>query len=808
MWKFRKSRHENVVYAPLQQTFSDDDDADDDFEDDILFDKDLTISSASRNGGKRFGKDVIELENLQGSRFKLRDRHRRRPHGGCCTRRLCLVLTCLLFLLLVVAVTVSVLFPRYLPSWFSPHPSSSSPSFPSQDWNLTFGNYVSDSCIRLVDVDCDGQLDIIVSVSDYSSMATPHLNVSCRNQGVSCGGQILAVRGYDGKRLWQLPTRSTILYIQCDHLDVDQDGQYDCLVSGHHATLQAIDPRKGVVIWTAASDYIIDPWSMHQPLVVPDVNHDQVDDVLVLHGDCCYYGNYGNTQPLTNAGRFLLFSGATGKSLGTYVNLTEGRMFQNPVLYWSSNNSLNVLYSSGHLHSPGGLHHVYWEVLKKDLLDPQVFQLSGTKTIYRSLTNGIVVPPVIVDLRDSGEMAVLLSAFDGNLSLYDGTSFDTRWSTNFAGYQSFSIPAPGYFNNDRYLDFMVHLNYGNWPSYSYSMVAVISGKDGTLLWEMASSLASLSSDLTLHTLELHRDVFVFSTFDREGPVQVDSSGNITTTTTLPSNQPYQQTDPGVPVMSASGYSRVCSVRQESSLTEEVFIMDRTSMASPLLLAHNTYTPSTSSPTQPLCMVVKPLSRGTGAIGDVDGDGQPDYISLTSLATEEYRPSEQQQQQGEATPADTDTVTDILRKQNVTLHKRALSAAIRTGTRVPIDIYAPHSSVSEDSGGGGGGGVGSDGGDGGGKSSNNNNNDDDGVGGGGIVGGGIVGGGGGGGGVGDGVGGVEFVPQREQVWTEYLGRRQTGVYRRQHLSDGGDTMSRRSRVLYYLVVLFSMLVLLL
>ncbi len=34
----------------------------------------------------------------------------------------------------------------------------------------------------------------------------------------------------------------------------------------------------------------------------------------------------------------------------------------------------------------------------------------------------------------------------------------------------FSSPAPGYFNDDDVLDFMIHFNVGFWPLYNHSLV--------------------------------------------------------------------------------------------------------------------------------------------------------------------------------------------------------------------------------------------------------------------------------------------------------------------------------------------------
>ncbi|CAI9740505.1 Hypothetical predicted protein [Octopus vulgaris] len=459
---------DNVVYSRLQQNISDDDDS----EDQIIFNKDLNITPASRNGVKKFSNNVIELDNLPGSKLKRRDPHRA-GQSSCCriTKRAAIVL----FVILVITIFVVAILHYKSSSQHSPCQTT------SKEWNLSFGN---------------------------NGLSYPPT------------GQLLAIRGCDGKQLWKHSTKSSILYIHCDQLDANQDGKHDCLISGYDATLQAIDPRKGLVIWSANSTYLIDHWNIYQALVVPDVDHDNVDDVLILHAGCCYYGR----QPPDITGRFLLFSGATGQAVGTFVDIfiMKGAVYRNPVLYKSSNNKLTVLFTSGQLSSSGQLYQIYWDVLKKQLLDPNVVTLSNAKAIYESQTKGIFVPPVIVDIQNNSVMDILVSAFDGTIALVDGQTFTPKWKINFTNYESFSIPAPGYFNDDAYLDFMLHLNFGTWPLYLYSMVMVISGKDGTVLWETASSFPSFTSDLTLQTVEHQRDVFVFKTFNRDGYVHVDS----------------------------------------------------------------------------------------------------------------------------------------------------------------------------------------------------------------------------------------------------------------------------------------------
>ena len=69
-------------------------------------------------------------------------------------------------------------------------------------------------------------------------------------QDYPCGGKLVALGGLDGAELWHCQTRSTVLDTACGDLDVDGDGRTDCIVTGRHATLQAVDLKKGQLwIW-------------------------------------------------------------------------------------------------------------------------------------------------------------------------------------------------------------------------------------------------------------------------------------------------------------------------------------------------------------------------------------------------------------------------------------------------------------------------------------------------------------------------------------------------------------------------------
>lgn len=56
---------------------------------------------------------------------------------------------------------------------------------------------------------------------------------------------------------------------------------------------------------------------------------------------------------------------------------------------------------------------------------------------YRSETNGVMVPPVIVDINKDGVKDILMSAFDGTMILFDGETLDVLWKIKFEDKESY-----------------------------------------------------------------------------------------------------------------------------------------------------------------------------------------------------------------------------------------------------------------------------------------------------------------------------------------------------------------------------------
>jgi hypothetical protein len=71
-----------------------------------------------------------------------------------------------------------------------------------------------------------------------------------------------------------------------------------------------------------------------------------------------------------------------------------------------------------------------------------------------------MVPPIILDIDHDGIDDILVSCFDGTLELIHGQTMKPLWTRVFEGFEFYASPAPGDFNSDSFVDFMVIVNRG------------------------------------------------------------------------------------------------------------------------------------------------------------------------------------------------------------------------------------------------------------------------------------------------------------------------------------------------------------
>ncbi|XP_062612020.1 protein FAM234B-like [Saccostrea cucullata] len=571
-------------------------------------------------------------------------------------------------------------------------------------WRTKIADHGSESCIRLVDVDGDGLLDIITGLAigkDISTMVTePSMEEFCESIGlkVPCAGGVIALRGYDGKLLWKVDVYSEVFAINCHGIDVNKDGTYDCLASGRLGTLVAIDPKTGKVLWTTDKSKIHDGWNIYSPATVQDLDYDGVGEIVIAHGGDPVIPAEKHDR---NPGWLMLISGGTGEPIGRPLKMPESKeIYISPVIHERRDGSQYILFGSGG-ETVGGLFMAislpdfYRHVngYDKDHLVPNVRgkyekfgfkdpMESGAIELFRSDTKGVMVPPVLTDVNKDGVKDIVMSAFDGTMILYCGETLAIKWKVKFEDRESYSNPAPGYFNDDDVLDFMVHWSGGAWPYYNSTETIVIDGKDGAILWNTTSGRYDVTSDLTVKTAARNRDMFLFRLQGRKGkdPRPQGAIHGATGIQRVINNKRSVDgkmvfvdqhvkdadfEDDGIFLSEdhvrhrrADDYIECES--DQSVFLAELFALDRTVMKKPIKLwergSQKLYYKLTSkdrkmvknvqkqygvtnnlteleipwtrgkrSADGKLCVMIQPDERTTGAFGDVDGDGKLDVI---------------------------------------------------------------------------------------------------------------------------------------------------------------------------------------
>ncbi|CAH1793762.1 unnamed protein product [Owenia fusiformis] len=421
----------------------------------------------------------------------------------------------------------------------------------TQNWIREFDNIGTESCVRLYDVNKDGKDDILLGITEGVHMQEydPELGPDyiCKKIGSKspCLGAVIALRGFDGKPLWRVNTTFEPFEINCSIDDFNGDGHLDCIASGRKATMTAIDPIKGKAIWHEDMSVLEQGWNNYGVQGLPDFDNDGVREILLPHG-----GNPSIPPEVTTreSGRLIMISGKTGKMLGKkYLKMPEDKeLYMSPVIHRRRDGSQYILFGSGGETVPGSLlaisvpdfyRYVFELPAKEDV--PNIGKdityapwgemtpnADGIIEIYRSSSKGIMVPPVLVDLTHDEVKDIVMSGYDGTITVFNGETLELIWRVKYAGYESYSSPAPGFFNDDSVLDLMVYLSQGTWPGYNHSLAVVLDGKTGETLWSLVTTMYEMSSPLALHTKYPNRDAYVFRVQGRLGKYVPDINGVI------------------------------------------------------------------------------------------------------------------------------------------------------------------------------------------------------------------------------------------------------------------------------------------
>lgn len=420
-------------------------------------------------------------------------------------------------------------------------------------WSLE--NTASEGAVRLIDVDRDGKDDIVFAHADSAIVALngqygqknmtnfKGLHDACKRIGreYPCFGRLTALRGFDGKQLWSINTRSGAFEMNCEEFDINMDGKMDCIATGRQAVTVAFDPYKGEVLWRCEDDTFLNAsWNTYQAARLPDWNGDGVPEVLIANG-----GDLTREPKDHNrvSGRLLVLSGKTGEPMGhRYLNMPHSKeTYMSPIVYTPGKEKPTyILFGSGGETVPGDLMgislrdfclFIFGTDSEKCLKEKETHyknlatddNMKEILIIYKGSRKGVMVPPVIADVNNDGTLDILMTTFEGKNILYNGENLSALWTAelavvtpgNVTSMETYSTPSPGYFDDDEYLDFMIHWNQGEWMSYSNVSTVILSGKDGSVIWRLYSNYMDMSSPLSLLSADKKHSTYLFMVIARE-----------------------------------------------------------------------------------------------------------------------------------------------------------------------------------------------------------------------------------------------------------------------------------------------------
>ncbi|XP_068096916.1 protein FAM234B isoform X2 [Hyperolius riggenbachi] len=362
------------------------------------------------------------------------------------------------FLLTIFIFTIMVLICAFL----LPCPLSSQHNV----WSYHMGYETVTAPLEVFDVNQDGVPDLLLCFlspgpNTADDVWKQQLNIS-------------ALSGINGSLLWSRTSQEDLRNIQCGQLVLEPQQNDTCVLTGSNKLLSLISASTGSVIWTLDPNHVMNETIAAPAVILPDLDKDHIRDLLVL--------TIGEYQ--TDLG-FLLVSGLTGKPLGGIVkyNIMGEGFVLGPQAYYTNQGAIYILFGFGNIQAVA-LRDIYAQAKNRDSF-PSVLQrtepewekrqsvsLSKLINIFGSGVRFLQTIPVF----GSNCSDLLITTSEG-MTVLRGQDLEKRWSITLK--DIYSLPQPGYFNADGYLDFLVQVE----SSSDMKKVAVIDGSTSVSLWE-------------------------------------------------------------------------------------------------------------------------------------------------------------------------------------------------------------------------------------------------------------------------------------------------------------------------------------
>ncbi|XP_045410250.1 protein FAM234B [Lemur catta] len=369
---------------------------------------------------------------------------------------------------------------------------------PPRDLHSTWSRHLGSqgggdlSPLELADMNGDGLRDVLLSF------------VTSRNgSAVGVSGpaaNLVCLSGMNGSTLWSSPLPEEARDITCLDLVPRGSAGTVCLVTGTHRVLSAFNATSGKAIWTLNSNYLSNGTLAAPVVVLPDLDEDGVRDLVVLA--------IGELQPDLC---FLLVSGRTGSPLGRPVkyNIVGVGNLIGPQVYVTTNGAVYILFGFGNIQAVA-LRDIFVQAQNRDSSPPSL-QIEEPEWEKRRSIN---LSELIDVYSDGVELLQMVKAPDSNCSnllittrqglvLLRGQNLTPYWTLSLQGLRS--QPTPGYFTDDRTLDFLLQIQDG----VGMKKMMVVDGESGSMVWSYSVPCHMKETPATSAVTSEQKSVFLF-----------------------------------------------------------------------------------------------------------------------------------------------------------------------------------------------------------------------------------------------------------------------------------------------------------
>ncbi|HMF44667.1 MAG TPA: FG-GAP-like repeat-containing protein, partial [Polyangia bacterium] len=307
---------------------------------------------------------------------------------------------------------------------------------------------------RAVDLDGDGSLEVVVAGGNEMPKF----------------GEVMALDAKTGAVRWHTSADAE-LYSSPAFLDVNGDGIKDVFVGGRDTTMIAVDGANGAVLWNFTDANPVREslfYNFYTPIVIPDQTGDGLPDLLVANGG----GDGippGEAQPAAQLG---VLSSVDGTIVAAATVPDGMPTYMSPILLPDDGAaSPTILFGTGGETWTGAL----WET---SLSAVMAGDIGGARMLVTGSGKGMIAPPALADLDRDGRLDIIVATFDGRLVVISGSTKDVIWQQTFAGSESYTTPAIGFFDGDDVPDVFAVFLSGTFPDYIGAERVLLSGRDG------------------------------------------------------------------------------------------------------------------------------------------------------------------------------------------------------------------------------------------------------------------------------------------------------------------------------------------